>query len=255
MINNEKSIEIYQSIKNSDKPRVFEHWHASSIADCPRTHYFKRLGIPPVEQPSSAKMLRWKAGHLMEEAIREHIKNVYGETESNKRFTSKKMDLTGEFDNLVLAGNKLVEIKSIHDNAFIERDGITYLKENLGKQVAKTGRETNKWGAKERPYLHHELQNHAYVLLLAENGIEVDSIDYVYLSLSGRVVVYSTKVDTQLINNVKTRLRALQIAWKAQIPPDCICDSKHPLYAGVMQYCNYKTETGCCSLKLLEDKK
>lgn len=253
-MNNEKAIELYQAISNSNERRVFKAWHASSIAECPRSHYFKRLGIEPLTKPTAAKVIRWSAGHLLETAIRPSIEAVYGETKSNERYSSKKLDLTGEFDNLVISNNKLVEIKSVHDMAFIERDGKTYLKENTGTMM-RGGREVNTWGIKETPYLNHELQNHAYVLLLEEQGIEVDTIDYVYISLSGRLVVYSTKVQKELLDNVKARLDTLNKAWKEKQPPICMCHlTEHPLYAGVLRYCDYKNEeTGeCCSLLLME---
>lgn len=252
-VNNDKSIALYQAISDSNERRQFNHWHASSIADCPRAHYYKRLGIAPLETPSAALVIRWGAGHLLEEMIRPQIETVYGEIHSNKRMTSKTLNLTGEFDNFVVADSRLVEIKSVHDMAFIERDGKTYLKEKTGTSL-RGGREINNWGAKEAPYLHHELQNHAYVLLLAENGIKVSGVDYVYISLSGRIVVYSTDVQQELLDNVSARLDTLNKAWQTKTPPVCICDPAHKLYDSVTKYCDYKNkETGeCCSLDLLE---
>lgn len=254
-LNNDTSIALYQAIKESDERRVFTLWHASSISDCPRAHYYKRLGIKPLDEPSAALVIRWGAGHLLEEMIRPHIETVYGKTKSNERLQSDTLHLTGEFDNLVLKDNRLVEVKSVHDMAFIEREGKTYLKEKTGTSM-RGGREINNWGAKETPYLHHELQNHAYVLLLAENGITVKNIDYVYISLSGRIVVYSTEVQDALLDNVKARLDTLNAAWKTQTPPVCICSPEHNLYESVMKYCDYKNqETGeCCSLELLKEK-
>lgn len=253
-MNNEKSIQLYQAIADGNERRKFEHWHASSIADCPRSHYFKRMGVEPVNKPSAALVIRWSAGHNLEESIRPYIEKVYGKTESNKRYVSKKLDLTGEFDNLVLTDNRLVEIKSVHDFAFVEREGKTALKENQGVEMTKTGKEYTKWGLKETPYLHHELQNHAYVLLLAEHGIEVSAIDYVYISLSGRICVYSTKVQQELLDNVKARLDALNASWKTKTPPVCICKEEHPLYNSVYKYCDYQSEDGCCNTSLLTKK-
>lgn len=255
MIDHNKAVDLYKSIKASNKTRVFEHWHASSIAECPRSHYFKRIGVKGLNDPTASKVIRWGAGHLLEEMIRPHIQNVYGETATNARYTNKDLDLTGEFDNLVLADNRLVEIKSVHDMAFLERGELLGLKEQTGTQVARTGKETKTWGLKKTPYLHHELQNHAYVLLLKESNIEVKGIDYVYISLSGRICVYSTDVQPELLKNVTDRLSALNKAWKSQTPPPCICTPEHPLYDGVMQWCDYRTETSCCSLKLLEKEK
>lgn len=252
MIDNTKSIDLYKSIKASNTQRIFHHWHASSIAECPRSHYYKRLGIKGLNDPTAAKVIRWGAGHLLEEMIRPHIEAVYGNTASNARYTDKTLDLTGEFDNLVLADNRLVEIKSVHDMAFIERGDILGLKEKTGTQTSRTGKETNTWGIKKSPYLHHELQNHAYVLLLQDQGITITGIDYVYISLSGRICVYSTAVQPELLKNVTDRLSMLNQAWQTKTPPPCICTPDHPLYDGVMRWCDYKTETTCCSLKLLD---
>lgn len=254
-MNNDKSIALYTAIKDSNERRVFEHWHASSISDCPRSHYYKRLGVKPLNEPSAALVIRWGAGHLLEEMIRPQIETVYGKTKSNERLTSEKLNLTGEFDNLVIKDNRLVEVKSVHDMAFIERDGKTYLKENTGT-MQRGGREVNTWGIKEKPYMHHELQNHAYVLLLAEQGIKVSGIDYVYISLSGRIVVYSTEVQKELLDNVSARLSMLNKCWKEKTVPPCICDPKHPLFKGVMEYCDFRNqETGeCCSLELTKEK-
>lgn len=254
-MNHDKSIELYKAIKNSNERRVFEHWHASSISDCPRAHYYKRLGIAPLKQPSAALVIRWQAGHLLEEVIRPHVEAVWGKSASNERMTSDKLDLTGEFDNLILNGNRLVEIKSVHDMAFIERDGELFLKEQTGtkqwgQRIVKT------WGKRDKPYLQHELQNHSYVLLLAEQGTQVEGIDYVYISLSGRIVVYSTQVQKDLLDNVRARLKVLNDAWATQTPPDCMCHlTEHPLYEGVLKYCDYRNEENstCCSLKLVED--
>jgi CRISPR/Cas system-associated exonuclease Cas4 (RecB family) len=216
---------------------------------CPRAHYFKRLAVPELTEVSGAKVIRWQAGHHLETAIRPIIEKVYGKSGSNERMTSEKLQLTGEFDNLILHDNRLVEIKSVSDFAFITRDGKTTLKQATGN--------LNKWGKPEyepklTPYLGHELQNHAYVLLLQEKGITVTHIDYVYISLSGRLVVYSTKVDPRHTSNVINRLTALNKAWETKEPPVCICTESHPLYDSVMRWCPYKTETDCCSLKLVE---
>jgi len=257
-MDNDRTISLYQAIKDSNDQRVFKAWHASSIAECPRSHYYKRLGVPTLNEPTAAKVIRWKAGHLLEEAIRPQIESVYGKTSSNERYYSKKLDLTGEFDNLVLSNNRLVEIKSVHDLAFIEREGKTYLKENTGKKTYGTGKEVNTWGPKQTPYQHHELQNHAYVLLLADHGVEVEGIDYVYISLSGRIVVYSTEVQKDLLKNVNDRLAMLNKAWKEKQPPICMCHlTDHPLYDGVLKWCDYKNEGNgkCCELKLIAKEK
>ena len=256
-LNKEATIALYQSINDGNEDRVFELWHASSIGMCPKAHYLKRLGVAETCEPASgAKVIRWQAGHAIEGFIRAHIKNVYGETWSNFRHSSEALQLTGEFDNYVPAERRLVEVKSVHDFAFVEHDGQVSLKEATG--------ERNKWGKpvykpKDTPYLHHELQNHAYVLLLGELGLQVAGIDYIYISLSGRMAVYSTEVQPRLLDNVTARLNALNEAWAAQQPPVCICRPDHPLYDGVMQFCNYKRtpygtpDEHCCEVEISKE--
>lgn len=248
MVNSIRSGALYDAISAANEERVFEHWHASSISECPRSHYLKRLGQKRLQVPTGAKIMRWQSGHSVEEVIRPYIEQVYGKTESNVRLTSKELDLTGEYDNLTIKDKRLIEIKSVHDLAFIDKDGVTGLKEETGELGPRGGKG---WRVKPTPYLHHELQQHAYVLLLAEQGIEVANIDYVYVSLSGRIVVYSTKTDPELTAAVKRRLAVLNEAWRTKTPPPCICkDYDNPLYASTLQWCDYRDDTKgvCCEI-------
>lgn len=246
----ELSIKLYQAISDGNEERVYEHWHASSLAECPRAHYMKRLGVPSINKPTAAKILRWDAGHAFEERIRKHIGSLFeGKVISNERLTSKELDLTGEYDNKVRS--TLIEVKTVHDYAFKEVNGDLYLKEQDGNHP----NGNKKWVAKKTPYLHHEIQNHGYVVLLKEKDITIKEIVYIYLSLSGRVVIYRTKVQDELIDNVQKRLEVLNKAWATKTPPECICKEGHPLYAPVMNFCDYKTETDCCNINLIKEKK
>lgn len=252
-LSGELSTKLYQSISEDNEERIFDMWHASSLAICPRAHYFKRANLPPTAPaPTAAKMLRWKAGHLMEEAIRPHVAKVWaGDTkvESNQRLTNKRLQLTGEFDNHAVEGKTLIEIKTVHDYAFIERENtITLKKEKRGEDGNLI---LSKWGKPAYepmlvPYLHHEIQNHGYVLLMAEEKVTIDAIDYVYITLSGRIVVYHTEVNKKLLERVVERLKLLNEAWKKQTPPDCLCNPNSPLWGGVYQWCDYRVEGGVC---------
>lgn len=248
----EKSVALYQSIAEENKERIYKHWHASSLAICPRAHYFKRLGISTLNKPTGAKILRWTAGHLMEEAIRNHVAKVWGngqQVHANQRFTSERLDLTGEFDNLAVANGTLIEIKTVHDYAIIERNGEPTLKQASG--------ELNKWGKPAyepmlTPYEPHEIQNHGYVLLLEEHGIKVNSIDYAYITLGGRIVTYHTSVSPEIKSRVEKRLDLLNKAWTAKVPPECLCSPNDPLWSGVYQWCDYRQEATCCDLNLIK---
>lgn len=237
-MSDELSIKLYQSISEDNKPREVKAWHASSLAQCPRALYFERKGIKglPLNAPTAAKILRWGAGHILETKIRPHIAKLYKDVTSNKRIYNKKLDLSGEYDNYSKEQKTLIEIKSVHDYA------IKYRKVSAERDHLKD----------EKPYLHHEIQNHAYAILLKE---QPKFIDYVYITLSGRLCTYHTEVQPELIRWVKSRLGRLNEAWEEQEPPECQCNEDNPLYAGVLQWCDYKTEDGCCDLKLIDGVK
>lgn len=229
---------LYNDIQAKNEVRVFKRWHASSIAECPRSHYFKRLGIKGKNYVGGGKMLRWKAGHLYEEAIRPHLEAVFPDLKSNERLESDTLDLTGEYDNYSQAEKMLIEDKTVHDFAF------AYKKKGDSRFHLKDA----------QPYLNHLLQNHCYVELLREKGYEVEYITFVYMTLDGRIATYQTTVDPELTAEVQRRLKTLNTAWATKQPPECICNDKHPLWKSTMQYCDYQQGGNCCSLELLEDQ-
>lgn len=217
-------------------------WQASSLCSCPKAQYLRRKGVPVLSKPSAALLLRWSAGHHLESAIRDHVLALYPDAKSNQKYYSESLDLTGEYDNYSEKEKTLIEIKSVHDMAFIERDGVTTLKEEVG--LSPNGRRI--FEPKKEPYLHHLLQNYAYVLLLEEQGVKVEKTTIVYLSLSGRVVAYTTEVNPKYLEAVKRRLSVLNEAWKKQEAPDCICKESDPLWNSVLKYCDYRNEEVCC---------
>lgn len=225
---------LYDVIAEANKVREFKHWHASSIAACPRAQYFMRLGVKPTSQPTAAKMLRWKSGHLMEEAIRPHLEKLYPGIISNQRLTSKKMDLTGEYDNYSEADKLLIEVKTVGPRA------------PRYKKVSETRHHLRD----DSPYLAHEYQNHAYTLLLRENRKLVENITYLYITLEGLIITYETQVQENLLQNVEKRLEVLNKAQEGYLPA-CLCKPDHPLWGSTMQFCDYRQEHHCCSTDLL----
>lgn len=192
--------ELYNSVAKSYRPREIDHWHCSSIAKCPAALYLERKGTPPLSLPGAGKMLRWAAGHAIEEVIRPHLQSVYPTMLSNVRFLNKDLDLTGEYDGYDPVTKTLISVKSVHDYAMITRDGRTALKEDTGKLNA---RGSKVWDFKDAPYAHHEWQEHAYVLLMSKKNnhyinfdqlqdelvsqFDVAFITYVYITLSGLI--------------------------------------------------------------------
>lgn len=218
------SVKLYTALWENDKRRDDDHWHASSLAKCPREQYFERLGVAPTQKPTGAKVLRWQVGHKVEEVIRPYLLGLYPNLQSNVRLS--KGSLTGEYDNYDPDSKTLIEIKSVHPFAM----------GHLEK--------------KPEPYLHHIVQNHAYVELM---GGEPERITFIYIGLDGRLMDVTIEVDPEYLSLVRKRLTALDEAWEAKTPPDCICNqTDHPLYKCQMQYCSYKEKDECCSLALLE---
>lgn len=225
---------LYDNVRADNQERVFERFHASSIADCPKCHYMKRLGIPAITSAGGGLILRWKAGHIIEAVIRPYLENIFPDLQSNVRLESDTMDLTGEYDNYSEAEKTIFEVKSVHVNAFRYR---------------KVG-EDRYHIRDDKPYLAHELQNHCYVKLLREIGKPVEFITYIYIALDGRIATYKTSVSQQLLDEVDKRLHILNTAWATKTPPQCLCgDENHPLYKGAMQYCQYKEGDKCCVIK------
>jgi len=222
---------LYSSVREDNEVRVFEQWHASSIADCPKAHYLKRLGVKATVQNGAGKMLRWKAGHLIEEVIRPHLLSIYPDLESNIRLSSEEMDMTGEYDNYSEKEKTIFEVKSVHVNAFRYRkvsEDRYHLRDN-------------------KPYLSHEYQNHCYVKLLREAGKEVEKIVYIYITLDGRIATYETPVKDDILMEVTKTLAILNEAWKLKVAPRCICaDETHPLFKCSLQFCDYKNGNKCC---------
>lgn len=217
------NIKLYQEINKANEPRVYESWHASSLAQCPRAQYMMRVGIEPVVKPTASKVLRWEVGHKIEEAIRPYLENLYPNLGSNHRIKSMNLDFTGEYDNYNHDTKELIEIKSVHPFAL--------------KHLEKEG----------EPHPHYQLQQHGYVLLLRG---EVEAINYIYIGLDGYIMTFRTEVKDDYIENVKTRLKILNKAWKNKVPPECICNQKdHPFYNSVMQYCQYKKGRTCCNIE------
>jgi len=224
---------LYQNIQETNEVRTFDRWHASSISECPKSHYMKRLGVKGYTTIGGGKMLRWKAGHLYEQAIRPHLESIFPDLRSNERLESDTLDLTGEYDNYSEANKLLIEVKTVHDRAFKYRkvgDNRFHLRD-------------------EQPYLNHLLQNHCYVELLREKGLPVEHIAFIYMTLDGRIATYKVDTDTMMTAEVRRRLKTLNTAWATKTPPECICNKEHPLWGSTTQFCDYRQGDTCCEIK------
>lgn len=231
MSDSDISVKLYQSISNANEPRVYEQFHASDIAICPRAHFYKRLGIKPTSIPSGAKMLRWKAGHLIEEVIREHVKNLYPKALFNQRITEGGW--TGEYDGYDPESKTLISVKSVGPRA------VRYRKKDEDRYHLRDN----------QPYPAHILQEHAYAHLLKD---EPQNILFLYITLEGLIVPYTAKIDLLALAWVRGRVLELNEALEARTPPDCICTEDQPLYKSLYQFCDYKQEDNCCDIKLME---
>lgn len=261
-MSDEIAIKLYQVIGEANETRVFNAWHASSIATCPRSHFYHRLGLEPLKRASGALVLRWQTGHKVEEVIRPYLQKIYPELQSNIRLTNKRLNFTGEFDNWDPVTDQLIEIKSVHPQA------VKY------KKVGDTRNHLRD----EKQYLHHEWQQHAYVYLMSQPdttwgtgmtryGTVVDKkwdeksekvpkkITYIYISLSGLIVPYTTEVNQEILSNVKDRVDYLNTCYTAKQLPRCTCNEDDVFWKMSGQYCDYQSEGECCSPRLLDKLK
>jgi len=229
---------LYGGVKADNSIREMNQWHASSMAECPRALMYKHLGVAPTQVAGAGKMIRWKAGHILETVMRPYLLSVYPDLESNQRFESEKLNFTGEYDNYTAKDKTIIEIKSVHDRAFIYRK-----KEHTRYDLI---------GGK--PYNNHELQNHGYVVLMREKGIEVKHITYIYVTLDGRIATYKTDVQEDLVAKVERKLKTLNQSLVERKLPPCDCKESNEYWKSTLQYCDYRGDT-CCDIKLLKGVK
>jgi len=281
-MNKELTIQLYKCINENDTPREIAHWHCSSVSRCPRALFYERLGLPglPSNEPGGGKKLRWRAGHAIEASIRPELEKLYPKLLTNVRFTNQELDCTGEFDGYDPESKTLISVKSVHDFAFITRGDTNGLKEKVGvKKSPKTGKEINDYDLKKTPYIHHEWQEHAYVLLMQDDLTDVlddgydpesktlispekwqvEHITYVYITLGGLIACYTTEVQPDLVDRVKNKLEYLNKFWslgsERKSLPMCTCSPGQEMYDVQDQYCPWKYEGGCCSEDLITEAK
>ena len=228
-------VRLYQLIRDDHPDRPMERWHASAIAQCPRSIFYARSNIARTSPMTTGIEIRYQVGHEVEKFLRPYLEQMMPDLESNVRLSSDKLDLTGEYDNFDPKTNTLWEVKSVHPQA------VRYRKVSEDSYNLRD----------DQAYLSHQWQNHAYVLLLAEQNITVKEIGYIYVSLSGLVVTYKYPVNQQILKDVTDRIERLNTYWSRQQLPPCFCaDTEHQFYKSTMQYCDYKTATGCCEESL-----
>lgn len=233
--------QLYESIREEMKERPMMMWHASSLAMCPRAQFLQRKGAPAIQVQGPGRQLMWDVGHDTEGRIRPHLKKIFPKLVSNERLDDRELDLTGEFDNYDPDSKTLIEIKTVGPRA------IRYKKVDEDRYNLK----------EDKPYYHHEIQNHAYALLMARDATLVKHINYVYISREGLIATYETHVQPDIIEEVEMRLNILNKAWTTGEAPACICnDDTYPRYAelkgGQMQFCPYKTDWNCCEVPVPE---
>lgn len=264
-MNRDLTVALYQAVNDAPADERSNLWHASSIAKCPRSLYLGRQGVPGLEdnEPGAGKKLRWAAGHAIEATIRPYLLANFPGAATNLRFTNERLALTGEFDGYDRATRQLFSVKSVHDYAFITKDGQSGLKEAIGNKVSpRTGREVVEWGLKSDPYIHHLWQEHAYSLLLAQPDTLLDDatgtstinpedypvqwLTFIYITLGGQMACYTTEVDKSILSRLERKVAYLNESWGTQTAPLCLCQPDKEMYRVTDQYCPYKTAEGCC---------
>ena len=267
MLDQELSINVYQAIARLRKPREIKMWHSSSIAKCPRSLYFERLKVPALNVPTAAKEIRFESGHSVETALRKPLKELYPDLKSNVRLRNKKLDLTGEYDNIVPSQKRLIEIKSVDIGAVIQRNNVLSLK----KEVGLDDRGRKLYEPMLEPYKHHIWQQESYCLLMETPGTEyfdvkkkewlplepmtIEQIDYIYVTLRGQLVAYKTPRSPGITKRVSDKVNYLNDALNGSKMPICMCSENQEFWKEQNQYCDYQSEGECCSPSLVNKLK
>lgn len=213
---------IDETVKKNQKDKEYASWRASSIGSCPRSHFYKRLGVKQTTPPNFISQRKFEVGNI----FHEWIQDVYFSSldkEKTKEITSQwkhllagmgaeqeiedeELDLAGRYDMLVVEGGKriLYDIKTIHSQAFwrLEKSG----------------------GSVKDQWPHYWMQLGAYMLILKRQGNPVDVGRIILVSKDDLVTKeVSYFLTPELEKAVLDEVAMLNKHWEDKTLPECTC--------------------------------
>lgn len=268
--------EIIKSHIDAQPEKEYTSWRASSIGNCLRQHFYRRLGVKPTIQKTDGTLRKFKAGDLFHDFIQgitiQEVEKQGGVAVKEVELYDKELDLGGRYDLMIELENRRVlkDIKSQNSRMFHKlRYQVT---KKLGKKFEESSTEERQRAMQEvvwEKYPHWVMQIAAYMVLLKRAGTPVDEGVIVRVSkddLSLAEIHYP--LTEELENRVLEELTILNKHWKAKTLPPCTCGKSD---WGTM-YCEYgdpkseayvevtpdsgktykrKQVTKCCAEKLL----
>lgn len=258
---------INDHIKSKEK-KEFDSWRASQIGRCPRSHFYKRLGIESVKEQTDRLGRVFSVGDIFHEWIQDLVTaddqpegisgphgTIYRPLVEHEMF-DKELDLGGRCDIILRDDNTgktiLFDIKTVHSNKF------THIADE------------------ESPDWHYQMQLAAYMTLMKRAGTPVDEGRILYVSKDDlRTLELTYHLTPEKEKAVLDEVGLLNKHWKDKTLPDCTCGTDPrtdwQLKAG---YCDYadldkyeyvtvtskngkdyrkKQYTECCSDKLFKE--
>ena len=232
-------------VEDSREEKVYESWRASSIGGCPRSHFYRRLGIKPTTPPNKTSLRKFAVGDTFHKLIQDvataqQLGKEVGSyaVEVEQEVYDKELDLGGRYDLLVHKDGKriLFDIKTVHSQAFwrLEKSG----------------------GTVKDQWPHYWKQLGAYMLMLKNAGTPVDEGRILLVSKDDLVTKeVSYLLTPELEQSVRDEVGMLNDHWEKQSLLPCTCEGWK------REYCSYGVDTGtkkvveCCPEELYDNFK
>lgn len=218
---------INDYIKASEQ-KEFNSWRCSQIGRCPRSHFYKRLGIAPVKETTDRLGRVFSVGDVfhgwIQDIATKYTVNVNGsvlyKAEAEVEVFDKELDLGGRYDLLIDAkGEKILfDIKTVHSNKF------THMADE------------------ESPDWHYQMQLAAYMTLMKKLDTPVDKGRILYVSKDDlRTLELTYFLTPEKEKAVLDEVALLNKHWADKTLPPCTCDD--PTHKTDWQrksaYCDY----------------
>lgn len=230
---------IIQSYIDAKPDKEYDSWRASSIGQCLRSHYFKRLGIEPTIPLTDITLRKFEAGNIFHDFIQgiteKEVDKLGGVVSNEVEMLDNELDLGGRYDMLIELDDKriLKDIKSQHSGMFhkLQREA-----KELTKEDTSEGRQRGMKEAFWEKYPHQVMQLAAYMVLLKRAGQPVDEGVIVRVSKDDlSLAEVHFELTDELEKRVLDEVALLNKHWKEKTLPYCTCSESD---WGV-KYCSY----------------
>lgn len=193
-----KTLHQYVKDVHADDEDRTKNLHVTDVTGrCPVGVVLEKARVITREPTPPGKSLRFEVGHIIEEFVREGLEHAGVACKNQKmRFTWPKLNMVGTPDiGIVEEGQEiLIEVKSIHTNAFSQMNGI--------------------------PHEHYVEQLQMYLEKYRKRKGKKDTYGILfYMALDGCTDEYLVEYDPKVVKKIKARAAVLH---------ECIQTKKRP---------------------------